>query len=508
METRHLSKTVLSLIVCALASVPLSAQDTPWDGDVAPSAIGTLGAGSPDLTTLGVNPGTVLAVSAMPGIPSEVLHPSEDLGLQPFDGMAAISDGGDIFPPFGIEDPAGLADRVVWVQFSFTPGSMGALAPTEVFAVRDRWNDVAAANGGNGNIGGDVFIRVWDHGVPQPIALAIPSPFASPASDLSSLMWGDHTQYPVYFVLEAMTAASPHWQTLMPGICGADILVVTGAGAEPSIAVSHGQLGLGATDMISSLALDSKGAAVFSLQAGSPSLSSIPLDPGAPAYTAADLFCTIQASSSHLAPGNWIPPGIQPGQPFPWMRYGSAGAIVPDGLDGVRIGDPAGHPAATGTPVAGGGMHPSASVAQVRIWPGAGFATALCGDGGNLRRTHYQPGETFVLDYNSATGAGSGTLLGWSLFAHYDVPVDPEVTPVTFGPSTVSMNFQVNPTLPGISGEVVNSGNSPSGFALFNSGAISIPFPYRTTFQALALFDTGGGVWQLRASNALTLEVR
>ncbi len=237
--------------------------------------------------------------------------PHLELGLLPGQNLDAFSTAVDIFPSSGpaVNNPP-LTCGYVLVEHTVDPETMGA--PGEVV-------DTQAMVGGNGAAsdtfaahyrgGSPTFMHTTDHLDVSP---------RPDETDLDALDWLERKRYPVYFSVDAETAAAPGFP-----FGPADILISFGAGAH-FLFLPAGSLGLVDGDDIDALAIDAHDGGlrfVFSLSRTSPSVLS-----GGSLATVTPAGLAIASTST--APAPWaFPPQL---------------ALDPtnDNLNGVRITDP------------------------------------------------------------------------------------------------------------------------------------------------------------------------
>lgn len=274
-----------------------------------------------------------------------VVWSDTDLGVPAGGNVDALADGLDIFPPNGpANPPIPTSCRTYLIEHTVTPATLGCAGG----AIRAQ----SPAGGGNG-AHSDTFLVRWSPPAP-PAAPALGSDHAgiSPSTDIDALAWRDRRKFPVWFSVDAATAATMTPPAGQPPFRAADILWVPSPGLAPRVYLPAALLGLDPGDDIDGLAMANApplpqppigtipnvaaGAIVYSLRAGSPNAWAVPADittnhpigPGGLFRFTMPGVLGGWANDFHLGLGTG--PGINP----------SCGGGAVDDLNGVRITDP------------------------------------------------------------------------------------------------------------------------------------------------------------------------
>lgn len=227
-----------------------------------------------------------------------------EMGLPAGANIDAFSDGSDILPPL---PPVGC--RNVFIEWTVDRASVGL--PGSIVAAQ-------AAAAGNG-AASDTFGLHWKKGgaisyyhASDALVVTSRSPLGV-ETNLDALAWLERARWPVYFSVDAATAA-------MLGVSPADVLTSPGNGTY-AVYASEAALGLTAGDDIDAVAVaGASGDIVFSLTKGSPTAFAGP-------------FASIAAAGLLIYSGA-----------LPVTTYVLPATLTldktSDELDGVRITDP------------------------------------------------------------------------------------------------------------------------------------------------------------------------
>lgn len=239
-----------------------------------------------------------------------------ELGLTASDNINAFSDGSDFYPIPGpvAGFPPGTC-RFVYVEHTVDPATRGASGSAI--------DDESSGNGADSDTFGVTFTGT---GLGM-VELSTDALAVTPgATDLDALAWRERKRYPVYFSLDAASAAAH-------GFLAADVLTSSGGGAAPTVFRSAASLGLGPTDDIDAVSVDRVGNIVFSVSRSSPAV----------------LF---GGSLAALGPAGLAVAPVSGGPVAAWATAAQIGLDpLTDNLNGVRISDPASIPCMDGSQI-------------------------------------------------------------------------------------------------------------------------------------------------------------
>lgn len=362
-----------------------------------------------------------------------------DLGIPAGSNIDAFSDGADIIPFPGPAISVPSTCRLVFVEYTVDPASTGA--PGSIVEA-EATTDGAASD----TVGVTITGGAFSYELMSDALTVAPLPAET---DLDALAWREKERYPVFFSLDAPSAAA----LTAAGVPAAanDVLVSVAKGAPPAVLFPGAMLGLSPGDDIDGLAVHAP-------------FGTLPATP-----VGSVVFSLSRTSTSVLASAA-MPSALYTAGLTPWMSPAQL-TLEPldDDLNGVRITDPITEPCCYGSEL--GGVLDTFFVEGSR--------------GGRAGRVEVQQGSNFVIEPAPPQGGSP-----WAIWIMGDIPC-------------TAMGLGVPPT---ISCWAVNPVFGVFGTAGVGPAALVVPpqSPKDLSFQGLYLDPV---TFEIHTTNLVTARV-